>query len=48
VDAIAFNIDLDIWPNPTIQEAQVAYTLDVNEFRGNESLQLVVSSLSPC
>ena len=47
VDAIAFNIDLEIWPNPHIQDAQVAYTLDINEFRGNESLQLMVSSLSP-
>lgn len=47
VDAIAFNVDLAIWPNPTIVEAQAAYTLDVNEFRGNESLQLIVSSLSP-
>lgn len=47
VDAIAFNIDLDIWPNPNIQDAQVAYTLDINEFRGNESLQLMVSSISP-
>lgn len=47
VDAIAFNIDLDIWPNPTIQAAQVAYRLDVNEFRGNQSLQLIVSAISP-
>lgn len=47
VDAIAFNVDLDTWPNPNIQEAQVAYTLDVNEFRGNESLQLIISSLTP-
>src|SRR5690554_54458 len=47
LDAIAFNIDLDVWPNPTISHAQVAYTLDINEFRGNESLQLMVSSISP-
>ena len=47
VDAIAFNVDLETWPNPNIQEAQVAYTLDVNEFRGNESLQLIISSLTP-
>ena len=47
VDAIAFNIDLDIWPNPTISHAQVAYTLDVNEFRGNQSLQLMISSITP-
>ena len=30
LDAIAFNIDLDVWPNPTIRHAQVAYTLDIN------------------
>ncbi|QEY59836.1 single-stranded-DNA-specific exonuclease RecJ [Pseudomonas sp. C27(2019)] len=48
LDAIAFNIDLDIWPNPTIGHARVAYTLDINEFRGNQSLQLMVSSMSPC
>ncbi len=47
VDAIAFNVDLDIWPNPNIINAQAAYTLDVNEFRGNESLQLIVSSIMP-
>ncbi|HZJ92518.1 MAG TPA: single-stranded-DNA-specific exonuclease RecJ [Thiopseudomonas sp.] len=47
VDAIAFNVDLDIWPNPNIVNAQAAYTLDVNEFRGNESLQLIVSSIMP-
>jgi len=47
LDAIAFNIDLDVWPNPTISHAQVAYTLDINEFRGNQSLQLMVSSISP-
>lgn len=47
VDAIAFNIDLDVWPNPSIQKAQVAYRLDVNEFRGNQSLQLIVSGISP-
>ncbi|MDY7219913.1 single-stranded-DNA-specific exonuclease RecJ [Denitrificimonas sp. JX-1] len=47
VDAIAFNIDVDVWPNPNILEARVAYTLDVNEFRGNETLQLIVSSLTP-
>ena len=47
LDAIAFNIDLDVWPNPAIRHAQVAYTLDINEFRGNQSLQLMVSSISP-
>lgn len=48
VDAIAFNIDLDVWPNPNIATAKVAYRLDVNEYRGNQSLQLIVSAISPC
>lgn len=47
VDAIAFNVDLDVWPNPNILTAQAAYTLDVNEFRGRETLQLIVSSIMP-
>ncbi len=46
VDAIAFNIDLE----SGILEApwtHLAYRLDVNEWRGNESLQLLVSHLEP-
>ncbi|MDH0293204.1 single-stranded-DNA-specific exonuclease RecJ, partial [Pseudomonas sp. GD04087] len=41
LDAIAFNIDREIWPNPTVRWAEVAYKLDVNEFRGNETVQLM-------
>lgn len=47
VDAIAFNIDLEVWPNPNIETAKVAYRLDVNEFRGKQSLQLIVANISP-
>ncbi len=42
VDAIAFNIDLQQWPNPVAQKARLAYRLDVNEYRGRQSLQLMV------
>lgn len=45
VDAIAFNVDLEQWPNPSIQYADLAYRLDVNEFRGKQSLQLLVEHL---
>lgn len=45
VDAIAFNVDLEQWPNPNIQYADLAYRLDVNEFRGKQSLQLLVEHL---
>ncbi|MCG9695742.1 single-stranded-DNA-specific exonuclease RecJ [Shewanella sp. Isolate11] len=47
VDAIAFNVDLKTWPDATIQFAQVVYKLDINEFRGNETLQLMVEQIEP-
>ncbi len=47
IDAIAFNVDLDQWPNEATRTVQLAYRLDVNEFRGNRSLQLMVENLAP-
>ncbi|NOU52133.1 single-stranded-DNA-specific exonuclease RecJ [Pseudoalteromonas sp. JBTF-M23] len=46
VDAIAFNIDVKAWPNTQARFAQVAYQLDINEFRGKFSLQLIVREIS--
>ncbi|MEP1470484.1 MAG: single-stranded-DNA-specific exonuclease RecJ [Halieaceae bacterium] len=46
VDAIAFNVDLDLWPNPDQDRVAAVYRLDVNEFRGQRSLQLVIEHLS--
>ena len=42
IDGIAFNVDLDKWPNNAAETVHIAYRLDVNEFRGNRSLQLMV------
>jgi single-stranded-DNA-specific exonuclease len=47
LDAIAFNVDLDVWPDPSRDEVEIAYRLDVNEFRGQRSVQLVVEHLLP-
>ncbi|UZJ45178.1 single-stranded-DNA-specific exonuclease RecJ [Marinimicrobium sp. C6131] len=47
VDAIAFNIDPELWPNPSVQRVRLAYRLDVNEFRGRQSVQLMVEYLEP-
>ena len=47
VDAIAFNVDLEHWPNESVETIHIAYRLDVNEFRGNRSLQLMVEHLTP-
>jgi len=45
VDAIAFNVDLKVWPNPMVKKVFCAYRLDVNEFRGNRTVQLLVELL---
>lgn len=45
VDAIAFNVDLGRWPDDSVEQVELAYRLDVNEFRGNRSVQLVVEHL---
>ena len=47
LDAIAFNIDREIWPDPNVRWAEVAYRLDVNEYRGQESVQLMVAHIEP-
>ncbi|MFC5699241.1 single-stranded-DNA-specific exonuclease RecJ [Pseudomonas sp. GCM10022186] len=47
LDGIAFNIDREHWPNPTVRWAELAYKLDVNEYRGQESVQLMVAHIAP-
>lgn len=39
---IVFNADTEIWPDPAVQRVRIAYRLDVNEYRGKRSLQLLV------
>ena len=46
LDGIAFNVDREIWPNPTVRWAELAYKLDVNEYRGQESVQLMVAHIA--
>jgi len=47
LDGIAFNIDPTFWPDSSIREVQLAYRLDINEFRGNRSVQLIIQHLWP-
>ena len=46
LDAIAFNVETSKWPNGACKQVQLVYKLDVNEFRGRQSVQLLVDSLS--
>ncbi len=45
IDAIAFNVDLQKWPNKNARRIYLAYKLDVNEFRGVQNPQLMVEHL---
>ena len=47
LDAIAFNVDLAVWPDPSIEQVEIAYRLDVNEYRGQRSVQLMVEHIAP-
>lgn len=48
IDAIAFNVDTHIWPDNSIKTVELAYRLEVNEFRGERNPQLLVEHIWPC
>lgn len=45
-DAIAFNINLALWPNHRCTKVHVAYKVDINEFQGRQTIQLIVEHLA--
>ncbi|WP_213133283.1 single-stranded-DNA-specific exonuclease RecJ [Citrobacter sp. FP75] len=47
LDGIAFNVDTSCWPDNGVREVQLAYKLDINEFRGNRSLQIIIDNIWP-
>ena len=42
IDGICFNVDTRRWPNTSVLQIRVVYRLDVNEFRGRRSVQLMI------
>ncbi len=46
IDAIAFNVTNENW-SENVTKVQIAYRLDVNEFRGNRNPQLLIQHISP-
>lgn len=42
IKAIAFNVDINQWPNYRCENVNIAYRLDVNEYRGKRSVQLII------
>ena len=47
LDAIYFNMDTQQWPNSLVTQANCVYRLDINEFRGQQKLQLLVQHMVP-
>ena len=45
-EGIAFNIDVKAWPNSQAKQVHLAYRLDVNEFRGKRSVQLMIENMA--
>ncbi|MDR1057054.1 MAG: single-stranded-DNA-specific exonuclease RecJ [Coxiellaceae bacterium] len=45
VDAICFNVDTDVWPNPRCATVKVVYRLSINEYNGRRDLQLIVNEM---
>ena len=44
-DGIAFNVDVKAWPNNAAKQVHLAYRLDVNEFRGKRTVQLMIQDI---
>jgi len=42
VEAIAFSIDRSLWPDENVQQVEIAFHLGINEYRGQETLQLLI------
>jgi len=47
IDAIAFNVDLAMWPNYHCERVLLAYRLEVNDFNNRKRLQLLVEHIEP-
>lgn len=47
LDGIVFNIDTTRWPDHGVRDVELVYKLDINEFRGNRSLQLIIDCIWP-
>jgi len=45
IQAIAFNVDINQWPDYHCDQINIAYRLDVNEYRGKRSVQLIVEHI---
>lgn len=47
LEAIAFFVNLEEWPNYRCQSLRAVYRLDLNEYKGRRNIQLIIEYLEP-
>lgn len=47
IDAMAFFVDTQLWPNHRCESVRAAFRLDVNEYKGKTTVQLLIDHLEP-
>ena len=47
MDAIAFFVDTNEWPNHRCQSIRAVYRLDINEYKGRSDIQLILEYVEP-
>lgn len=47
LEAIAFFVDTNEWPNHRCQHIRAAFRLDMNEYKGRRNIQLIIEYLEP-
>jgi len=45
INCIVFNVDLTLWPDNSVKKVQIVYQLEIEEFRGNQSISLLARHL---
>lgn len=47
IEAIAFFVDTDVWPNHRVRDVRAVYRIDINEYKGRSTVQLIIDYLEP-
>lgn len=45
IDAIAFFVDTNVWPNHRCERVKAVYRIDINEYKGRSSVQFIIEHL---
>ena len=48
IEAIAFFVDVDQWPNHRCTMVRAVYRMDINEYKGRSTVQLIIDYLEAC